>query len=487
MQINDFIFKRPSEISLRDFEGTIVVVCEDLNSSVFSYGKDMKIIKEIYKCINNHPASNKIKPKDFVKISLPSNLSARELIFVYSNQNHTSNMRGKLGSKLSGLIESKESLLICEPNLLMSEFLINLILRSYTFSKYKTGNSNKSCSCIILDQKNTQTIIERKIKSICSGVFYARDLTNEPSNHLNTENFSDNLKQLENFGIEVKILSEKTLKQIGMNALLAVAKGSVNPARVVLLEFNGRPRSAKRLALIGKGVMFDSGGISLKPANGMQEMTGDMGGAAVIAGLFKTLALRKSKSNVVGLLGLVENMPSSNAMKPGDIINSYKGDTIEVVNTDAEGRLVLADLLWYCQKKYQTSGIIDIATLTGAVEVALGQEYCGLFSNSNVFKNDLISAFQKSKEKVWELPLDDEFEKQITSRVADIKNSGGRLGGAITAAMFLKHFVKRATPWVHLDIAGVSYKNSSTELSPAGATGWGVRGLSKFIELNFES
>lgn len=271
-----------------------------------------------------------------------------------------------------------------------------------------------------------------------------------------------------------------------MHSLLGVGHGSPSPSKIVIMEWQGGGKE-QPFALVGKGVVFDTGGISIKPAAGMEEMTMDMGGAGVVAGVMKTLALRKAKANVVGLVGIVENMPDGNAQRPGDVVKSMKGDTIEVINTDAEGRLVLADVLWYAQQTFKPTGMINLATLTGAIIVGLGHENAGVFSNNDALSRKFIKAAAIEREGAWRMPLGKAYDKLIDSRIADIKNTGGRTAGSITAAQFLLRFVKDDMPWIHLDIAGVALVKSETDLAPKGATGWGVRALDRLIADHYET
>jgi leucyl aminopeptidase len=271
-----------------------------------------------------------------------------------------------------------------------------------------------------------------------------------------------------------------------MRTLLAVGLGSATPSRVVVMQWKGGAPDAAPLALVGKGVVFDTGGISIKPAAGMEEMTGDMAGAAAVAGTMRALALRKAKANVVGIVGLVENMPDGLAQRPGDVVRTMKGDTVEVINTDAEGRLVLADVLWYAQERFSPRGVIDLATLTGACIIALGHEMAGVFSNDDKLAGDFLAAAGAEDEGAWRMPLGPGYDRQIKSRIADIANVGGRPAGAVTAAQFLKRFVKDGVPWVHLDIAGVAFMPRETDLAPKGATGWGVRALDRLVRDRFE-
>ena len=318
------------------------------------------------------------------------------------------------------------------------------------------------------------------------GVFFTRDLVNEPANVLTTSDFADRLLAMRELGLEVEVLDEDELARLGLRALLAVGQGSESPSKVVVMRWQGGGDEAP-LALVGKGVVFDTGGISIKPAAGMEEMTMDMGGAGVVAGVMRTLALRRARANVVGLVGLVENMPDGRAQRPGDIVRSMKGDTIEVINTDAEGRLVLADVLWYAQDRFKPRAIVDLATLTGAVIIALGHDNAGVFSNDDAFADRFLAAARAEGEGAWRLPLGPSYDKLIDSRLADIKNTGGRPAGSITAAQFLQRFVREGTPWIHLDIAGVALPPGETPMAPRGATGWGVMALDRLVRDDFEA
>lgn len=322
--------------------------------------------------------------------------------------------------------------------------------------------------------------------ALTDGVFFTRDLVNEPSNVLTTSEFADRLVALKDLGVDVSVLDEPELEKLGMRALLGVGQGSESPSKVVVMKWNGGEADAAPLALIGKGVVFDTGGISLKPAGGMEDMTMDMGGAGTVAGAMKAIAGRKAKANVVGVVGLVENMPDGRAQRPGDIVKSMKGDTIEVINTDAEGRLVLCDIMWYAQEEFKPMGMIDLATLTGAVIIGLGHENTGVFSNDDPLCNAMLKAAQSEGEGAWRLPLGEGYDKLIKSNKADMKNVGGRAAGSITAAQFLQRFVKDGTPWIHLDIAGTAQTSGATTFAPKGATGWGVLALNRLVSDLFE-
>jgi leucyl aminopeptidase len=315
----------------------------------------------------------------------------------------------------------------------------------------------------------------------------ARDLVNEPANILGPAEFAQRAKELTKAGVQVEVLTPKTLQRLGMNALLAVGQGSARPSHVVVMQWKGAgARGGDPIVFVGKGVTFDTGGISLKPAAGMEDMKGDMGGAAAVVGLMRELAERKAKVNAVGIIGLVENMPSGNAQRPGDVVAAMSGTTIEVLNTDAEGRMVLADCLWYAQGRFKPKALINLATLTGAVMVALGKEHAGLFSNNDQLAGWLIEAGRETGEKLWRLPLGPKYDKMIESKVADIKNTGGKWGGSISAAQFLQRFVKEGTPWAHLDIAGTAMSSVDSEINRSWGSGYGVRLLDQLVRDHYE-
>ena len=373
---------------------------------------------------------------------------------------------------------------------LFLNFIHGFNLKSYSFDKYKTQNSNIFYFLlkIISSEKISLNNNCFRYKAIESGVFQTRDLVSEPPNILYPKKYVEIIKKLSSLGLKIQIYNESKMKKLGMHAILGVGQGSINESFLVTMEWRGNKKSKnKPLAFVGKGVCFDTGGISLKPARFMEEMKYDMAGSAVVVGLLKTLALRKAKVNAVGVVGLVENMPGGNAQRPGDIVKSYSGKTIEVLNTDAEGRLVLADALSFTEKNFKPKFIIDLATLTGAIIVSLGEEYAGLFSNNEELSNKIFDVGKKIGEKVWRLPLDENYDKLMNSLVADMQNinySGG--AGSITAAQFLQRFIVNKTPWVHLDIAGMAFSKKAANLNPSGATGFGVRLLNKLIEENYE-
>lgn len=368
-----------------------------------------------------------------------------------------------------------------------AEIAQGVALRGYAFLDHKSDKAEKNQGAtIIVDEPQVVRAEAEPMLALAEGVFFTRDLVNEPSNVLTTDEFAKRLADMKSIGLEVEVLTESALKKLGMRTLLAVGQGSSSPSKVVILKWNGGGDEAP-FALVGKGVVFDTGGISIKPSAGMEDMTMDMGGAGVVSGVMRSLALRKAKANVVGVVGLVENMPDGDAMRPGDVIRSMKGVTIEVNNTDAEGRLVLADILWYTQKKFNPVGMINLATLTGAIIVGLGHENAGVFSNDNKLCNAFLKAAEKEGEGAWRMPLSPAYDKLLKSRIADIKNSCGRPAGSITAAQFLQRFVNDDTPWIHLDIAGVALLKGDSDLAPKGATGWGVRAINRLIQDAYEA
>jgi leucyl aminopeptidase len=373
-------------------------------------------------------------------------------------------------------------------------FFLGCFLKKYSFTKYKTifkKNENiKEKINFSITSSNTSFFINiiNNIENIINGVFLTRDLVSEPPNYLNPEKFVTEIKKLSKLGLKVDVFDYSKMKKIGMNALLGVAQGSKNlPYFVTITWKPNNSKNKKPLSFIGKGVCFDTGGISLKPAKFMEDMKYDMAGAGAVVGLMKTLALRKSKSYVVGAVALVENMPGGSAQRPGDIVKSYSGKTIEVLNTDAEGRLILADAIYYIDEQYKPELIVDLATLTGAIVVSLGSEYAGLFSNNDKLSEKLIKAGEIENEKLWRFPLHKNYDKLMDSKIADIQNinySGG--AGSITAAQFLQRFLKNNTPWAHLDIAGMAWTKKDLDIIPTGATGYGVKLLNKFVEKYYE-
>ncbi|RUM96443.1 leucyl aminopeptidase [Pseudaminobacter arsenicus] len=368
-----------------------------------------------------------------------------------------------------------------------------ILLRSYSFDKYKTrkdeanGKEPSKPAKITIhcsDPAGAKKAFANA-KAVVDGVTLARDLVNEPANALGPVEFAAHAKELEQLGVKVEVLTEKEMKKLGMGALLGVAQGSPRGARLVVMQWNGGKAKDKPVAFVGKGVTFDTGGNSMKPASGMEDMKGDMGGAAAVTGLMHALAGRKAKVNAVGIIGLVENAVDGAAQRPGDIVTSMSGQTIEVLNTDAEGRLVLADALWYCNDRFQPKFMVNLATLTGAIMVSLGQIHAGLFSNDDELSERLTQAGLTTQEKLWRMPMGSEYDKLLDSKNADMKNIGGRFGGAITAAQFLHRFVKD-TPWAHLDIAGTAMGSPANEINQSWGSGFGVRLLDQLVRDHYE-
>jgi leucyl aminopeptidase len=375
-----------------------------------------------------------------------------------------------------------------------AEVALGAVLRAYRFDRYRTKEKPEDKPklaklTLLTNEPPRAKSAWEPLQGVARGVFLSRDLVSEPPNVLNPAEMADRCKKLSELGLKVEVLGPREMTRLGFGALLGVAQGSTNEPRMVVMQWNGasngRKSKNKPVAFIGKGVTFDTGGISIKPAGGMEDMKWDMAGAGTVVGLMAALAGRKAKVDAVGLVGLVENMPSGNAQRPGDVVKSYSGQTIEVINTDAEGRLVLADVLWYCQQKFDPRFMIDLATLTGAMIVALGHEYAGMFSNDDALAQKLSAAGQATDEKVWRFPLDEAYDRLIRSDIADMKNIAGRPAGSISAAQFIKRFVNDK-PWAHLDIAGVAWSTKDASCVPKGATAFGVRMLDRLVAENYE-
>jgi leucyl aminopeptidase len=405
---------------------------------------------------------------------------------------------GKVGHDAKASIAFDLPQSLEDPTGAAADFTLGMRLRDYRFDRYKTkkkGDDEPKGRAVITVAVDDPAAVRRKAKggeAVAAGVLTARSLVNEPANILYPEEFALRASALEKLGVEVTVLDEAALRELAMGALLAVGQGSARASRVVILRWQGTKGSKERaktseppIAFVGKGVCFDTGGISIKPASGMEDMKGDMAGAACVTGLIQALAERKANVDVIGVIGLVENMPGPAAQRPGDIVKSMSGQTIEVINTDAEGRLVLADLLWYVQYKFKPKVIVDLATLTGAILVALGQEHAGLFTNDDELGSRLIAAGEATSEKLWRLPLGPAYNKMIDSKVADMKNTGGRHAGSITAAQFLQRFVNN-TPWAHIDIAGTGMGTPASEINQSWGSGFGVRLLDRFVADHYE-
>ncbi|MGL4238358.1 leucyl aminopeptidase [Tabrizicola sp.] len=432
-------------------------------------------------------AFGKLKPGDAMDLAFPPGIAADAVQIIRLPKKADQAQARKAGAAVGRSHGAGGSLLMVEGHARAADMAFGLAMRAYDFDTHKTGEKTAP-GPVTLMAANPEAVARAAapMTAVAEGVFFTRDLVNEPANVLTTLDFANRLAAMQELGLEVEVLDEPELIRLGMNALLGVGQGSESPSKVVVMQWNGGKKGEAPFALIGKGVVFDTGGISIKPAAGMEEMTMDMGGAGVVAGVMRTLALRKAKANVVGLVGIVENMPDGRAQRPGDVVKSMKGDTIEVINTDAEGRLVLADVLWYTQERFKPTGMINLATLTGAIIVALGHENAGVFSNNDNLCNAFLAAAKAEGEGAWRMPMGEAYDQKLKSRIADMMNVGGRDGGAITAAQFLQRFVKADVPWCHLDIAGTALLKSDSTLAPKGATGWGVMSLDRLIRDRFE-
>ncbi|MCB1495902.1 MAG: leucyl aminopeptidase [Bauldia sp.] len=374
----------------------------------------------------------------------------------------------------------------------VADFALGMRLRAYAYDKFKTGKksagagASKAAITITCADPSGARKAWSAAEAIGEGVVLARDLVNEPANLLGPVEFARKASELKKLGVKVQILAEPELKKLDMAALLGVSQGSSRPPRVAVMQWQGGKAKDAPVTFIGKGVVFDTGGISIKPAANMENMKGDMGGAATVVGLMKALAGRKAKVNAVGIIGLVENMPDGAAQRPGDIVTAKSGKTIEIINTDAEGRLVLCDLLTYAEERFKPKLMVDLATLTGAILVALGNYYAGMFANDDGLAEALLTAGRETGEGVWRMPLDPEYDKMIDSKFADMKNVGGRYAGSVTAAQFLQRFVEK-TPWAHLDVAGTAMDSRQTEINQSWGSGWGVRLLDRMVADRYET
>ena len=442
--------------------------------------------KAVLKAVESTPFE-KAKAGEAIVVGYPAGVAASKVILVKMLRRPGVVEARKAGASIAKARGTDDVLILGGSINRMEDVAMGCVLRGYTFTPHQTGDKDAvgAIEVMVTEPDALRSAVETAM-AVAQGVVFTRDLTNEPANVLTTTEFANRLVELESIGLKVEVLEEDELEKLGMGSLLCVGLGSASPSKVAVMQWNGGGDEAP-FALVGKGVVFDTGGISLKPAAGMEDMTMDMGGAGVVAGVMKTLALRKAKANVVGLVGLVENMPSDRATRPGDVVTSMKGDTIEVINTDAEGRLVLADVLWYAQERFNPAGVIDSATLTGAIIIGLGHDNAGVFSNDDALCNAFLKAAKTEGEGAWRMPMGAGYDKLLKSRIADMKNIGGRPAGSITAAQFLQRFIKDGTPWIHLDIAGVASVKSETALAPVGATGWGVASLNRLISNLYET
>ncbi len=446
------------------------------------------------------------KPGQVLEFMAPAGLKASRVLLIGLGkpEEFDANAAELVGASLTGrLLTGGETSLTfaidlpkgakVKPAALAAGIASGALLRSYTFNTYRTKDREEYEPTLTAVTVGTPEVAEAKkawkgMEAVAQGVFLARDLVNEPPNILYPAEFARRAVELSKIGLKVEVLGEAEMGKLGMGALLGVGQGSERESQLVVMQWNGAGKKAGTpIAFVGKGVCFDSGGLSLKPGASMMGMKGDMGGAAAVIGTMRALALRKAKVNAVGIIGLVENMPSGNAQRPDDVVKSASGQTIEVLNTDAEGRLVLADALWYAQDRFKPKFVIDLATLTGAIMIALGGEHAGLFSNNDQLSERLTAAGKGAGEPVWRLPLGAGYDKLIKSKIADMKNIGGPYAGSIAAAQFLQRFVEGKTPWAHLDIAGTAWQDGEAKpLTPGWGTGWGVRLLNRLVADHYE-
>ena len=479
-------FVKEDNATLAAAEGTVVVFVNDENAlSAAGDHVDGLTGGALRRVIG----SDGFKPsaKKNHSIIWPAGMAAEKVLLASLGEQPTRDAARRCGGAIAAAL-AKGPVTICTAGIgesaLIAEMVYAVVLRLYDFDIYRKVTAKQAPAHSIdvtSDAPEALASASAPFAALAEGVYFTRDLVNEPANTLDTEEFAARLAAMGEMGLDVEILGEPELEAMGARALLGVGLGSDSETKLVVMKWMEGGDEAP-LALVGKGVVFDTGGISLKPAGGMEDMTMDMGGAGVVAGVMRTLALRKAKANVVGIVGLVENMPDARAQRPGDIVTSMKGDTIEIINTDAEGRLVLADALWYAQREFQPSGIVDLATLTGAIIVGLSKSMAGHFCNDESFNSEYLSACETTGDKTWRMPLDQSYHDQIKSTFADVKNTGGRNGGSCTAAAFLEKFVEEGTPWIHIDIAGVTVTGGPTHLAPKGATGWGVAALDQMVK-----
>ncbi len=471
-------------------EGRMVVLSEGGDRMDKGARRVDRLTRGALKRLIASEAFGKLAPGEALEMNWPSGLAAEAVQVVKIDRRMSPATARKAGGAIGAKARGKPVLVLAGSLRHSAEIALGAMLAAYDFRDHKTGDAAEQAPGELdFAVSNAEALKAQAadLAAVAEGVFFTRDLVNEPANVLTTVEFAARLEALTALGVKVRVLEEDEMARLGMNALLGVGQGSVFPSKLVAMEWMGGAEGTPPLALVGKGVVFDTGGISLKPGLNMEAMTMDMGGAGTVAGVMKTLALRKAPANVVGVVGLVENMPDGKAQRPGDIVRSMKGDTIEVINTDAEGRLVLADVLWYAQQEYAPAGLIDLATLTGAVIIGLGHENAGVFSNDDDFVKAFLKAAEVEGEGAWRLPLGPGYDKLLKSRLADMKNSMGRPAGSITAAQFLKRFVKDDMPWIHLDIAGVALLAEASDLAPKGATGWFVRSLDRLVRERYES
>ncbi|WP_412506393.1 leucyl aminopeptidase [Roseovarius sp. SYSU LYC5161] len=470
-------------------EGRVAVIVTPDGKMDSAARRVNRLTKGALKRLVESEAWTRAKPGEVTTLAWPVGMAAEALDVLCLDRGAKPDAARKAGVALGKLMGDKDMMVLAAQLRRPADLTLGIVLRNYAFTAHKTDKAKTAGqgALAVMVAKPEETRAEAApALAVAEGVFLTRDLVSEPANHLTTSEFAERIAGMAEPGLKITILDEDEMKKLGMDLLLSVGHGSASPSKLAVMEWQGGPDDAAPLALVGKGVVFDTGGISLKPAQGMEEMTMDMGGAGVVTGVMHALAKRKAQANVVGLVGLVENMPSDRATRPGDVVSSMKGDTVEIINTDAEGRLVLADVMWYAQQTYQPAAVIDLATLTGAIIIGLGHEKAGVFSNDDALCADFLKAAEGEGEGAWRLPLGEKYDEQLKSDIADMKNVGGRPAGSITAAQFLQRFVQEGTPWIHLDIAGVARVGAETAHAPKGASGWGVMALNRLVADRFE-
>ncbi len=484
-ELRKIAFEAVALDALADAEGHVAIAITPEGTQSPAARRLNRLTKGAVARVLEDDAWDKLATGDVVSLRFPAGLSAVSVDLVKLPRRPDVATARKAGASLAKTVGTGAVTLILEGTARPEDVALGLALRSYSFGARKSKDETvPGAAVVMVKDPDAAAAAGAVAMAVAEGVVFTRDLVSEPANVLTTTEFAARLEALRDVGLEVEVFDEAQMADLGMGALLAVGQGSESPSKMVIMRWKGG--DGDPLALVGKGVVFDTGGISLKPAGGMEDMTMDMGGAGVVAGVMKALALRKAPANVVGLVGLVENMPSGNATRPGDIVTSMKGDTVEVINTDAEGRLVLADVLWYAQEHENPAAIVDLATLTGACIIALGHENAGVLSNDDAFCDQFLAAAKAEGEGAWRLPLAQAYDDLLKSAKADMKNVGGRAAGTITAAQFLQRFVRDDMPWVHLDIAGVAQGPAATALAPKGASGWGVMALDRLVRDQFE-
>ncbi|WP_233488836.1 leucyl aminopeptidase [Rhodovulum sp. 12E13] len=477
--------------AIAEAEGRVVVFAEGPDRLDRAARRVNRLTKGALARLLESDGWGKAKPGEAQSMAFPVGLAAESLVVVKLPRKADALTARRAGAAIARAVGARPALVLAGAIAAAEQVALGAMLRAYAFRDCKSAGEDDDDDApgpFTFAVPKPEALAERVLamRPLAEGVAFTRDLVNLPANILTTTTFADRLMALTALGVEVEVLEEADLRREGMEMMLAVGEGSDSPSKMVVMRWNGGEAGAAPLALVGKGVVFDTGGISIKPAGGMEDMTMDMGGAGVVAGTMQALAARGAKANVVGLVGLVENMPSGRAQRPGDVVTSMKGDTVEVINTDAEGRLVLGDVMWYAHERFAPAAMVDLATLTGAMLVALGHDRAGVFSNDDTFAGAFLAAAEAEGEGAWRMPLGPSYAKLLKSQIADVKNVGGRWAGSITAAEFLHRFVKEGCPWIHIDIAGVTKPASEPDLAPKGASGWGVLALDRLVRDRFE-